>query len=503
MSRQIVFSLQISWNFSTYTDETTRLISATGDMAYVPPGDSFTSGRGIISTMNLTLDNSDGRFSPLNTGSAIYSSIQDGKAYHAPCYLTISIDGGSTYDRVFTGVIKWPEIVGGTTKETSKVTVECRSNEEKLLQTRTSTTLADFTDYHDTGFDEGQLITAWLTDAGIDPGDMQIDSGLFVIPWAWLDDESVIEEVWRLAGACGGRFYCDPDGVYIYENAYYWMTNTTSTSLQEALDTDDFSTFEPSYNDRDLFDSILVEAAPRTALSPDTLWEPDEIIQVLSGETRIITARLRQPAYEIDNVTFTALTSGGTDITSDVAVVATKYAQRVVMEITNNHATHAAFMTPLTITGRTVSGSITVEEERNAADHGTNGAYYTTRGGRRKSVRGSVYIQSRSHAAMVAEFLLRQSESPRLTYNLSGCPGKPSRRLGHKISVEDLSLMATSRNAIITRIKWRLSGAGFAQDIEAIDTNALFPYQSTTPGYFVIGTNELGAADPQRGHLFF
>jgi hypothetical protein len=62
--------------------------------------------------MSMTLNNNDGRYSPLNTSSAIYSSIQNGKAYHAPCYLNVSINNGGSYTRIFTGVIKYPKPSG-------------------------------------------------------------------------------------------------------------------------------------------------------------------------------------------------------------------------------------------------------------------------------------------------------------------------------------------------------------------------------------------------------
>ena len=116
MARQVLWQLFIAWDFSTYTNESTRLMRASGEYSLTPPGDGFSSGRGIISSMTLTLNNNDGRYSPLNTGSAIYSSIQNGKAYHAPCYLNVSIDNGGGYTRIFTGVIKYPKPSGANTK---------------------------------------------------------------------------------------------------------------------------------------------------------------------------------------------------------------------------------------------------------------------------------------------------------------------------------------------------------------------------------------------------
>ncbi len=61
--------------------------------------------------------------------------------------------------------------------------------------------------------------------------------------------------------------------------------------------------------------------------------------------------------------------------------------------------------------------------------------------------------------------------------------------------------MSASRTAFITAINWRLNGNGFVQDIEAIDAASLYPYQST--GYFVIGTNKLGASGTGTAPIFY
>jgi len=503
MARQVLWQLFIAWDFSTYTNESTRLMRASGEYSLTPPGDGFSSGRGIISSMSMTLNNNDGRYSPLNTSSAIYSSIQNGKAYHAPCYLNVSINNGGSYTRIFTGVIKYPKPSGANTKEISTVELECRSMEEKYLQDKLSTTLEDFQALHDTAANEGFIIDNWLTGLGVSTGDMQFDAGITVVPWVWLDDESAIEEAWKLAAATGGRFYANPNGYFVYESATHWLTNSASVYSQETIDTNDFEKLDMAYEDKDLFSSVLVEAAPREILQPDILWQPDENIVVPANSTRVYTAKLRQPAYTIDNASFTATTAGGTNITASVSITQANFAQRVVLTIVNAHTTHAAYLRPFSITGRAVSGGATIEEERNSTTHGANGSYFTSRGDRQKSIRGNVYVQSRSHAAMIAEYLMRQSEYPRITYKVGGALGVPGRRLSDKVTLNDASLMSGSTTAIITGIRWRLDNKGFKQDLTLIDSANLYPYQSTSPGYFVVNTNKLGSADGLRGRLFF
>lgn len=75
---------------------------------------------------------------------------------------------------------------------------------------------------------------------------------------------------------------------------------------------------------------------------------------------------------------------------------------------------------------------------------------------------------------------------------MRGVPGVPSRRLGDKVTINDSSVMSSSRDAFITSINWRMTSNGFSQDITAVDAAQLYPYQAT--GYFTVGTNTLGAS---------
>jgi hypothetical protein len=488
MPRAIAFRLYVAWDGSNYINESARLVQATGENRLTSP-DQVGSGRGIVDRCNLELANQDGRFSPLNTGSPLYGSLQNGGAYHRPMYLEVSIDGGGTYARVFSGVVKLPQERTANQNGTAAVQIECRSHDELLLGRRMSTTSANLRAINAAGYTEADIIADWLTQAGKSG---VIDDGLFVIPWAWMDDESVLEELWQLAFACGGRFYCDPDGVFRYEDATHWLKAPHTTS-QETLSRSTFFSLEPVYADNELYSNISVEASARQRGANALLWEPDEPVVVPPNSSKSITARLRQPAYSIDAPNFAAATAGGNSITGNVSVaVVTANAQRIELNVTNTHATEAAYLHPFSITGVNLLGGPTLEETRDSATHGSNGAWWAARGTRSKTVRGNPYIQTGAHAATLATFLLQRSERPRLTYKLGRCAGKPSRRCGDRVTLSDPTIMSSDRAAFITGISWRLTSNGFSQDIEAIDAAGLYPYE--TEGYFVLGTHTLGAA---------
>ncbi len=117
-------------------------------------------------------------------------------------------------------------------------------------------------------------------------------------------------------------------------------------------------------------------------------------------------------------------------------------------------------------------------------------------------MRGNPYIQTEAHAGSVALMLLHRSEAARLSYRLSDCSGKPSRRCGDRITINDTAIMSSSRQAFITAISWRCTPQGFWQDIEAVDAAQLYPY-ADGDGYFVVGVNKVGASGAGTAYLFY
>ena len=484
--------LKIAWDMTNYVDESARLIEATGESQLTPPEEAVTGGQGIIDTMTLSLANHDNRFSPLFTSSPLYSYLQSGKSYHAPVYLEVSIDGGSNYYRIFTGVIKLPKISSASLQAIGTVEIECRARDELLLQRRLSTPHSDFVS--SAGYDESQLIDLWLTQAGISGSDMLLDPGLFSIGYAWLDDESALEEIWALAAQCGGRFYANPDGKFVFENAAHWLTNWRSTAAQETLNGDDYDLLTPAYADGELYDVVTVESSGRVISPRDVLWEPDEDVAIPPATTKKITARLRQPAWNIDPVSFSAVTAGGGKLDGYIELTSTHFAQRVDMSITNTHTTHAAFLRPLRITGQAIDGAPSHEESRTSVLHGTNAAFFSSRGSRTKSVRAGSYVQSKAHAGALANFLLRRYEIPRLSYAISNAVGNPQRRLGDRITIYDTTISDGSRDALLTGIRWSLSNDGFAQDLTLQDAGQMYPYYPS-PGYITLGSDTIGGSE--------
>lgn len=505
--RLIQWDLRIDWNMDgTYTDESAYLIAANGSMRLANPEDSITAGRGIVDSASVTLDNASGRFSPLNTASALTADIAGGGAYHVPMYLRVSVDGVPNYSRVFSGVLKIPAQIGATSKQHPTVTFDCRSWDEVILQQRVSTLQSVFVAIADGGYTEEEIIAQWLTDAGMTDGveftsqahagTATLDPGLWTIPWAWLDDESPITDIWQLAAACGGRFYADPDGVFRYENAAHWLYSPHTVS-QATLTKDNFVTLSPWYDDGELYKAVEVEVSPRELLDASVIWKSEAVETIPANSTRTIVARMRQPAYGIttpvQGTDWIAITSGGANISANITIsfpAPTKYAQRVSLAITNSHATQAANLVVLQLQGQAVDGQRRGSESKTSTDaFWVKGARTNWgRTGRTRSVTGNPYIQSTAQGAMLAEFLRDRMSLPRLTFKVSNVNGIPGRRLGDRLTLVDADVMTSSQDCFLTEINWTLGRNGFRQNYVGIDATSLYPYQTT---YFVLGTSVL------------
>lgn len=489
--RTVIGKLEIDWTGTgDYSDESANLISARGETKLTAPGSAIMSPRGSVDRMIATLYNRDHpttgrRYSPLNTAGPLYAALQEGGAWHRPMRYSLSIDNGQNYTRIFTGVIKIPTEGVPTPKQEATVDIDCRSVDELLLPMKFSTLQSSLQANVNAEPDESTLIAQVLVMAeiGMTPEEMQLDPGCFPIAFFWLDDESPLDELWQLAAAAGGRLYANPDGLLVYENMQHWLFHHLPT---EILTRADYEQLRLAYDDKDLYSATTVEAAPRRIGANATLWKPDEAIQIPAGGSRTVTARLKQPAYVVDPITFQSVTTGGANITAQISLTTTVYAQRVEMVFTNANPTYAGILYGLQITGQPITGAPTIEEKA-----ASTAPFWSNRTARNRSLRGNVYIQSRAQARALAEFLRDTQETPKLTYTLTNLLGKPSRRPGERIRIDDSEVMSAPHDAYITAITWSVGAFGYRQSLEAIDAANVYKYELAA--YFIIGEDTLGS----------
>lgn len=507
-SSSLAWQLFVKWDGTSYTDESARLISAQGSYRLTAPGVESVAGRGMISDCTIVLSNYDNRYSSANSSGTLYSDLSGGGMWQRDMYLNVSTDGGSNYYKVFTGVVKNMSEQSVSVGSINVVTLTCRSSEDKYLNHRISTSRADFAAWVDAPPSEADVISAFLTSAGISVDTDYIDSGLITVPFAWLDDESPIEECWLLAAASGGRFYYDViNDKFVYENASHWALpanrTTSSSGPDNTLTRSDYQGISIRWDDGNLFKSVTVEYSGRQVDASQVVWQPDEDIVIPANTAKTFEAVFRQPLYSIDSVTFHATTAGGADITADVnETLSSVSAQRCSLEFDNTNATYAAYLHGVTITGQPVTGGPEGEVTQMSAD-----AFWTGRTARKRAIRANVYVQDARAAEFLSTMLLDVHEAPWLLYSISGLTGDPRRNLGQRISITDSDILgAATKYGFILSIDWTLDVNGYVQNVEAVDSQSTFEYidAEDVNVYFVIGTNKMGAAPGDlRARVFY
>jgi hypothetical protein len=495
---QVYFDWDRDGNFD---DEDDYLVSAKGTHRLAPPGQSITATSGQVAQCTIVLDNTTGRFSSFNSGGPLYSYIQSGKSYHIPVLVQISVEPAGSlsagYNRVFTGVARIPTEATLTGDSAQTITFDCRGNEEIYLNKRARTLQADFKTNRDDGITEGEFIAAVLDAAGVDVGDTEIDDGLFTIPFAWLENESIIESCWQLAALCGGRFYCDQAGNYCYENATHWLTGVAHTTSQHTYTRGaGFGNLELVWDEAELAQEVTVSYTERDTGQADVVFDSSNL-QVGAGLTKTIYADFSAAVYEITALDYTAGTPGGTDLSADVTVTPTYYAQSAKLVVAN--ASGLGANVRIKISGKAVEDG----EQKTIAPESVD-TFWTDIIGRSRKVSGGRWVQSENQADMLAQLMRARQDAPTLVAKLKKCPGFSDRALGDRITIVDAEMDLASTPFYVTAISWSYSSrGGYTQELEAYRVSDLFPHADTSPGYLVLGVNKLGSADALRGRVFF
>lgn len=496
-SREISYTLLVDWaGDNSYSfNESNYMVTANGNEEMANPEESISASNGFSSEMSVTLLNPGRRFSPSASpavgSGGLLEHIQNGKFYSKRMRFYVVIDGDS--ELVFQGRIKEISENTRTYKSVGTVTVKCVSDDAFIINRRLNTPASDTKTFYDTGKDEGELIARTLTLAGLSDGTdfisqahasspKTIDRGLFIIPWYWLESDSPIQDCWKLAAACGGRFfYNTSDGKYYYQNAQYLGFVPSSVS-QVTMSESNCDRIVPIYKDKELYKNVKVSIRPREVGDSKVLWEPDEVIRILPGETITLNAKLTTPIYEFTELKIVATNTASFAITEDITVGApTYYTQNVSFTLTNTGAYHA-FLRTFQLIGRAIEGGQTSIYESPSLDTG----FWSGRQGKERKVSDNPYIQTLAQGEAIADILAHRQGYFKEEFDVTGFRGIDLVKVGWRVTLVNDSL-SINKEAIITSVNWRMDSTGFTQDFKAIAGSNLYHY---TPGeYFIIGTH--------------
>lgn len=468
-TRKIAGKLEIQFDGTNWSNETAFMLNAQGSTATIQPV-WVTTGAINVSPAQLTLTmmGADGRYSPFATGGTFYAYLATTHGYGIPLRFSVGYDdaglGVYTYEYVFTGRI---DSIMTTNATANQVTIRATDNSAWLQQYRMSTTL-------DQQLDAGAYIAKIATAAGIT--DTDLDPGLALIPNLWLDDEAVYNEICLLAQAESGYAMFDRTGTLVFENAETWAEKTS----QHTFTVSSFRQLAFTSSWQNIYSRIVVVYADRALVAADEIFSLRQAQVILPGDSVTITAQ-HKPVYGTITYAITVTDYSGVDMTSDVTVTTTPYAQRTVVTFANGDTTKAAVVSTFTLTAMTLSG----DDDHDVSRDVTGSPLTETKTLR---IAGNPYLQTEFQAAQLADMLRDRLALPRAVFTVTA-PGIPTLEPGTMVTITE-GESGVSRTCFITSITYGYANGTYGATYQAIDAGDWFP--ETT--YFKLASSTLGGS---------
>jgi len=377
------YTLLVDWDADgDFTDANTDV---TGDTLSIEweRGRNYASallGRSIAGKLTAVLINTDGKYSPSNTSSALTGKILPGRTVRllagsgTSSVAPVASDSGIRWQGKLERIVPAPASHGVKTCTLVAWGVLGYLNQfetQLASQTDVLTSAPSGTD---------SAIGSILTDVGWpDNADNRtLETGQTTISRFWMSGKKAIEAMRLVEEAEAGFLLESKDGKVAFENRYHRLTAAASTASQATFSDASGATYSyVALAQTDPLTTITnhVEATARTfdTASIATLWTHPETGSdsptLAPGESKTFEAEFPNPdsdnnamevhlwttpAASTDVQVWTAWDASGTNLTSDITIAASKTAERMAITLTNTSAS-AGFVTLLKARGTAVN----------------------------------------------------------------------------------------------------------------------------------------------------
>lgn len=488
-----------------WTNESAYVISVRGDMQATDYAHSIAVvGKSVSDVVYVTCRNPDVlsggsglRFSQTNENGPLYEYIGDGKLHMKRATLEMGFKSGGTpeYLHQITGyIVDAPE---HNAPDTRTITFQIRDKGAGCASTRAGTAL-----YADTDAPTYMAaLCALLERDPIATAYQDFDEGMVVVPYLWMDDETIWEEMAIMAEAHLGRVWFDKDGNLKFDDGTHFVKPHDDawddpTVIQATLRVTSFGDCAPTLDFDAVRNHIVVEYSPYYLGQEQQVYSASETLRILPGGTLTHKAETQYPVSSITepvaNTDYVAVTAGGTDMTSSITVAHTDYAAYSDLTLTNSDAEFTAFITKLNLRGIPLLSGQTAKYI--APDNDSIALY-----GKKTWTVRNPYIQSARHAKTVGDFLLSRYKEPIMHLTIRRVRALPWLEVGDRVRVQDPDYTGILANCLIGRIEWSFSSARYTQTIHAMAYRDIFPRYN----YFILGTSRYGRSGEDVGRLFW
>ena len=471
--QQVTFTVEMDWARSdSWTDETAYVLNVQCETSIYDRALGLPAlGETSPSRATIRLKNDTNRFSP---DKGTIAAIADG-IYRVPVRVSAGyVDGtnGAETLRQFTGEIeaaKEVETVGGKV-----VVCECVDSGVALLQYKHTTEM-----YTDQRAD--QFLDTLCTAAGITS--TSLERGFIEIPYCWTDTENLWSEFVKVAAAEGGLVFFGKDGTLNFWRLTHLLEATDSTTSQATLDRGNAYYLDDTISWRDAYTGVNVEWIPREVGALSVLYQAHEPIAVRPGETVTHDALFQYPATSVEALTagtdYQAVSAGMADLSADLAVSTTAYAQRATLEFTNNNATHTIYILDLQVRGYPLEA-----EEAQSIQRDTTLSPAKVPGVKVYPVTGNNYLQTLGQAHLLAGYLRDRLQYPRRLIQWEG-PACPWLEPGDRVRIDNADAGISAQYCYVLHMTQSMSANGYRQSLLCLPVDNVFAHTD----YFRLGTS--------------
>ena len=441
-----------------YVDETDKVISIDYDRKIIEP-----TGGMSTAIMTVVLDNIDGRYSP-NQNATIGTAVLPKRPINM--HIGFRVQGQDKTITLFKGLTRMPQ--EDKQKKTVTITaVDYVSYLDKLP--------LDAAKYTNERTDE--IIDDILTELGFGSAQYILDTGLNTIGFAYFDKG--VSAGYRIRELCESEeavFYQDENGVLRFENRQHYALAPHDT-VAWTVDGEDIIEWKEQRTMR-IINKCVVKATPRVVQADNAIiWEHPEKVSIGAGLDVTVWANLNDPADSIvdpaENTDYEANTAedgSGSDISTDIGIVITKFVTAAKMVITNNNAATAYLVNGsgdpfLKLRGKlalTVDTSVAPPKSFELLEEYTDSDSVNKFDEQEYTINNN-FIDTTTQATYLAQALVDKYKDPfrRIIIKIQGVP---QIQLRDKVSVEDITLDAY-KDYRVMQIQGFLQGGIFTQNL--------------------------------------
>jgi hypothetical protein len=349
-SRVAARTVEVCWDGTNWVDETSRVQSLHIRHQLLNEALGLPMlGQGLASDATVTLDNRDGRYSPALAGSMAHTYRPDG-LYRVPIRISMGYSGEVL--RQFTGEII--EAPGSERLGRRTVTLRCQDYSFALMQIKHKSALS-----LDDRPDEVMAALLDVADAA-DPlfaahTSRALDYALSVIPYVWQDEDNLWEELGYLAASEAGMIHFSKEGAFRFWRQTAFVERAHSLASQVTLDRSKATEIGDDASWRNAYTKVIVEASPWQYGPLVVAYQAQAEIVVEPGQTVTHYARYSHPMLwvqpPVEGDDYRAVNAGMSDLSGDLTVGITSYAQQAEITLTNASASQAIYVVGLQVRG--------------------------------------------------------------------------------------------------------------------------------------------------------